>query len=86
MPITVIPDAATGYARYQLYSSIDTDAVFSLDEDTLLSTEELDFAFVVWKTFPDRIVGYPARRHYWSEAKVMPITSHLFFFITRVIF
>ncbi|KAB7507835.1 Exostosin-like 1 [Armadillidium nasatum] len=69
IPITVVPDTPTGYARYQLYSSISTDAVFSLEEDALLTTEELDFGFVVWRTFPDRLVGYPARKHYWSEAK-----------------
>lgn len=44
--------------------------MLSLDEDTQLTTDEVDFAFQVWKSFPDRIVGYPARSHYWDDAKV----------------
>lgn len=47
-----------------------TAAVFSLDGDAPLLAEELDFAFRVWQHFPERIVGYPARTHYWDEAKV----------------
>lgn len=27
----------------------------------------MDFAFHVWQNFEDRIVGYPARGHYWDE-------------------
>lgn len=44
--------------------------MFSLDGDAPLLAEELDFAFQVWQHFPERIVGYPARSHYWDEAKV----------------
>ena len=29
----------------------------------------MDFAFSVWRNFPDRIVGYPARSHFWDEGK-----------------
>ena len=29
---------------------------------------QVDFAFGVWLEFADRIVGYPARTHYWDEA------------------
>lgn len=29
----------------------------------------MDFAFIVWHSFPERIVGYPARSHYWDAAK-----------------
>lgn len=56
-------------ARFYPYEEIETDAVFNLDEDSLLTTDELNFAFKVWKEFPERIVGYPARNHYWDEAK-----------------
>ncbi|KAL0268472.1 UNVERIFIED_CONTAM: hypothetical protein PYX00_010401 [Menopon gallinae] len=48
---------------------IQTAAVLSLDEDTVLTTDEIDFAFQVWINFPDRIVGYPARSHYWDDSK-----------------
>ncbi|KAF5889919.1 exostosin-1a isoform X1, partial [Clarias magur] len=56
-------------SRFLPYSTIVTDAVLSLDEDTVLSTTEVDFAFTVWQSFPERIVGYPARSHFWDVNK-----------------
>ncbi|KAJ8333586.1 hypothetical protein SKAU_G00415940 [Synaphobranchus kaupii] len=56
-------------SRFQAYETIVTDAVLSLDEDTVLSTTEVDFAFTVWQSFPERIVGYPARSHFWDANK-----------------
>ncbi|XP_012720107.2 exostosin-1b [Fundulus heteroclitus] len=56
-------------SRFLPYDTIPTDAVLSLDEDTVLSTTEVDFAFTVWQSFPDRIVGYPARSHFWDSTK-----------------
>uniref|UniRef100_A0A673IAR0 Exostosin-1-like n=1 Tax=Sinocyclocheilus rhinocerous TaxID=307959 RepID=A0A673IAR0_9TELE len=55
--------------RFFPHQAIKTDAVLSLDEDSVLSTNEVDFAFIVWQSFPDRIVGYPARSHYWDSGK-----------------
>lgn len=55
--------------RFYPHPLIDTAGVLSLDEDSVLTTDEVDFAFKVWKQFPDRIVGYPARSHYWDDAK-----------------
>ena len=56
-------------ARWQPLWAIPTAAVFSLDGDAPLLAEELDFAFRVWQHFPERIVGYPARNHFWDESK-----------------
>ncbi|XP_048364556.1 exostosin-1 [Sphaerodactylus townsendi] len=56
-------------SRFLPYENIITDAVLSLDEDTVLSTTEVDFAFTVWQSFPERIVGYPARSHFWDNTK-----------------
>lgn len=56
--------------RFYPHPLIDTDAVLSLDEDAILNTDEMDFAYKVWRDFPDRIVGYPARAHYWDDTKV----------------
>lgn len=56
--------------RFYPHDFIETDAVLSLDEDATLNTDELDFAYLVWRDFPDRIVGYPARAHYWDDGKV----------------
>ncbi|KAM6965483.1 exostosin-1 [Aplochiton taeniatus] len=56
-------------SRFFPHDVILTDAVLSLDEDSVLSTNEVDFAFRVWQSFPERIVGYPARSHYWDGGK-----------------
>ncbi|KAG2461143.1 EXT1C protein, partial [Polypterus senegalus] len=56
-------------SRFLPYNIISTDAVLSLDEDTVLLTSEVNFAFVVWRSFPDRIVGYPPRSHFWDNSK-----------------
>ncbi|XP_065146547.1 exostosin-1b [Paramisgurnus dabryanus] len=70
MPIIVIEgENKVMSSRFQPYDSIITDAVLSLDEDTVLSTTEVDFAFTVWQSFPNRIVGYPARSHFWDNNK-----------------
>ena len=37
---------------------------------------QIDFAFSVWKEFPDRIVGYPARSHYWDEQRKTCFTRY----------
>jgi glucuronyl/N-acetylglucosaminyl transferase EXT1 len=41
----------------------------SLDDDSAITTEEMDFAFHVWQHFPDRLVGFPSRSHYWDDIK-----------------
>uniref|UniRef100_A0A6Q2XGK7 Exostosin glycosyltransferase 1 n=1 Tax=Esox lucius TaxID=8010 RepID=A0A6Q2XGK7_ESOLU len=70
VPITVIEgERKTMSSRFFPHDVILTDAVLSLDEDSVLSTNEVDFAFFVWHSFPDRIVGYPARSHYWDSSK-----------------
>ncbi|CAB1340287.1 unnamed protein product, partial [Coregonus sp. 'balchen'] len=70
VPITVIEgERKTMSSRFSPHDVILTDAVLSLDEDSVLSTNEVDFAFIVWHSFPDRIVGYPARSHYWDGSK-----------------
>lgn len=65
------PSSSTSISqRFYPHPLIQTAAILSLDEDCLITTDEVDFAFAVWKSFPDRIVGYPARSHYWDDAKV----------------
>ncbi|KAG8178127.1 hypothetical protein JTE90_025241 [Oedothorax gibbosus] len=70
IPINVIQaQHKTISSRFFPHPLIQTDAVLSLDEDVLLTTEEMDFAFSVWRSFPDRIVGYPGRSHFWDDAR-----------------
>ena len=54
-------------SRFLPSSLIKTQAILSLDDDAAITTEEIDFAFGVWKHFPERIVGYPARSHYYGR-------------------
>ncbi|KAF4092072.1 hypothetical protein AMELA_G00016780 [Ameiurus melas] len=70
VPLTVIEEERkTMSGRFYPHDVIRTDAVLSLDEDSVLSTNEVDFAFIVWHSFPERIVGYPGRSHYWDATK-----------------
>lgn len=70
VPINIIqPQQKTISVRFYPHSIIQTDSVLSLDEDAILTTDEVDFAFLVWQSFPDRIVGYPARSHFWDDSK-----------------
>ncbi|XP_072218970.1 exostosin-1-like [Leuresthes tenuis] len=70
VPLTVIEgQSKTMSSRFFPHNVIITDAVLSLDEDSVLSTNEVDFAFIVWQSFPERIVGYPARSHYWDSSR-----------------
>lgn len=55
--------------RFQPHPLIETDAILSLDEDAILNTDEIDFAYHVWRSFPDRIVGFPARAHFYDDSK-----------------
>ncbi|XP_026719034.1 exostosin-like 1 [Athene cunicularia] len=65
-PVTIVQGRGKLSDRFFPYAAIQTDAVLSLDEHTSLSTSEVDFAFVVWRSFPERIVGFPTRSHFWD--------------------
>ncbi|KAK6474157.1 exostosin-1c-like [Huso huso] len=71
VPLSIVEGKRKISSRFLPYSDITTDAVLSLDEDTVLLTSEVNFAFVVWCSFPDRIVGYPPRSHFWDNSKQM---------------
>uniref|UniRef100_A0A8C5TI43 EXT1C protein n=1 Tax=Malurus cyaneus samueli TaxID=2593467 RepID=A0A8C5TI43_9PASS len=67
VPLTIIQGRRKLSDRFFPFEAIQTDAVLSLDEHTILSTSEVDFAFVVWRSFPERIVGFPAQSHFWDR-------------------
>ncbi|XP_013791340.2 exostosin-1a-like, partial [Limulus polyphemus] len=70
VPVNIIqPPQKTISSRFHPHPLIQTDAILNLDEDAVLTTEEVEFAFKVWQSYPDRIVGYPARSHYWDDSK-----------------
>uniref|UniRef100_A0A1A8IHM6 Exostoses (Multiple)-like 1 n=1 Tax=Nothobranchius kuhntae TaxID=321403 RepID=A0A1A8IHM6_NOTKU len=69
VPLVVTDGRRKTTSRFLPHVAIETEAVLSLDEDTVLLTSEVNFAFLVWRSFPDRIVGYPPRSHFWDPVK-----------------
>ncbi|XP_055979154.1 exostosin-like 1 isoform X1 [Sorex fumeus] len=69
VPLTVINGPRKVSERFLPYSAINTDAILSLDAHSTLSTSEVDFAFGVWQSFPERLVGFLTWSHFWNEAR-----------------
>jgi len=71
IPIVLINDQPKLMSRrFYPFAEIKEDAILHLDDNSLLCNEEMDFAFEVWRSFPERIVGFPARNHVWDETKL----------------
>ncbi|XP_036113159.1 exostosin-like 1 [Molossus molossus] len=69
VPLIVIKGHRKVSDRFFPYSAISTDAILSLDAHSSLSTSEVDFAFAVWQSFPERMVGFVTWSHFWDEAQ-----------------
>ncbi|XP_069431087.1 exostosin-like 1 isoform X4 [Ovis canadensis] len=69
VPLTVLDGHRKASDRFLPHSAIDTDAILSLDAHSSLSTSEVDFAFTVWQSFPERMVGFLTWSHFWDEAQ-----------------
>ncbi|XP_054910931.1 exostosin-1c isoform X2 [Poeciliopsis prolifica] len=69
VPLVITDGRRKTSSRFLPHVAIETEAVLSLDEETVLLTSEVNFAFLVWLSFPDRIVGYPPRSHFWDPLK-----------------
>jgi glucuronyl/N-acetylglucosaminyl transferase EXT2 len=55
--------------RFFPYDEITTECILSMDDDIIMLTaDELEFGYQVWREFPDRIVGFPSRTHVWNNA------------------
>lgn len=69
-PLKVIQTKANKLSnRFYPYEEIETEAILNIDDDiVMLTADELDFGYEVWREFPDRIVGYPSRTHVWDNA------------------
>ncbi|XP_060524632.1 exostosin-2 [Cylas formicarius] len=68
-PISVIRTKANHLSnRFYPYKEIETEGVLHIDDDiVMLTADEVEFAFEVWREFPDRIVGFPSRTHVWNN-------------------
>ncbi|KRT81092.1 hypothetical protein AMK59_5573 [Oryctes borbonicus] len=58
-PIKVIRTKANKLSnRFYPFEEIETEAILSIDDDIIMLTaDELEFGYEVWREFPDRIVG-----------------------------
>ncbi|KAL8611501.1 hypothetical protein ACOMHN_014556 [Nucella lapillus] len=55
--------------RFFPYDEIETECILALDDDiVMLTPDELEFGYEVWREFPDRLVGFPSRLHLWDNA------------------
>lgn len=68
-PIKIVRTKANKLSnRFYPYAEIETEALLSIDDDiVMLTADELEFGFEVWREFPDRIVGFPSRTHVWDN-------------------
>lgn len=68
VPIVVVKvDRNSLNNRFLPFDAIETDAIFSMDDDSPLRPDEIVFAFRVWRESRDRIVGFPGRYHAWDS-------------------
>lgn len=58
-PVKVIRMPANKLSnRFYPFEEIQTEAVLSIDDDiVMLTADEFEFGYEVWREFPDRIVG-----------------------------
>lgn len=68
-PLKVIQTKANKLSnRFYPYPEIETEAILTIDDDiVMLTPDELEFGYEVWREFPDRIVGFPSRSHFWDN-------------------
>ena len=68
-PLKVIQTSANKLSnRFYPYPEIETECVLSIDDDiSMLTTDEFEFGYQVWREFPDTIVGFPSRTHTYDN-------------------
>ncbi|XP_002964004.2 glycosyltransferase family 64 protein C4 [Selaginella moellendorffii] len=54
--------------RFKPITGLNTDAVFSVDDDVLVSCDTMELAFNVWLSARDSMVGFVPRMH-WLQSK-----------------
>ncbi|XWS74837.1 hypothetical protein CRYUN_Cryun01aG0032100 [Craigia yunnanensis] len=55
--------------RFKEIKDLKTDAVFSIDDDVIFPCSSVEFAFTVWQSAPDAMVGYVPRMHWVDQTK-----------------
>ncbi|MBA0726338.1 hypothetical protein Golax_002171 [Gossypium laxum] len=55
--------------RFKEIKDLKTDAVFSIDDDVIFPCTSVEFAFTVWQSASDTMVGYVPRTHWVDQKK-----------------
>ncbi|XP_058205532.1 glycosylinositol phosphorylceramide mannosyl transferase 1-like [Rhododendron vialii] len=55
--------------RFKPIKDLRTDAIFSVDDDVIVPCDTLDFAFTVWQSAPQTMVGFIPRMHWLAQEK-----------------
>jgi len=55
--------------RFKPIKDLTNDAIFSIDDDVIVPCDTLDFAFSVWQSAPDAMVGFVPRMHWPVKGK-----------------
>ncbi|KAF8402689.1 hypothetical protein HHK36_010777 [Tetracentron sinense] len=55
--------------RFKEIRDVKTDAIFSIDDDVVFPCTSVNFAFSVWQSAPDTMVGFVPRIHWVDQPK-----------------
>lgn len=55
--------------RFKGIKDLKTDAIFSIDDDVVFQCSSVEFAFSVWLSAPDTMVGFVPRMHWLDKSK-----------------
>nr|GMC59142.1 glycosyltransferase family 64 protein C4 [Ipomoea batatas]GMD04104.1 glycosyltransferase family 64 protein C4 [Ipomoea batatas]GMD23520.1 glycosyltransferase family 64 protein C4 [Ipomoea batatas] len=55
--------------RFKELTDSRTDAVFSIDDDIIFPCSSVEFAFNIWRSAPDTMVGFVPRVHWIDQSK-----------------
>ncbi|XP_042479520.1 glycosylinositol phosphorylceramide mannosyl transferase 1-like [Macadamia integrifolia] len=55
--------------RFKEIKDLKTDAIFSIDDDVIFPCTSVEFAFSVWQSAPDTMVGFVPRSHWVDKSK-----------------
>ncbi|ERN09729.1 hypothetical protein AMTRI_Chr08g202160 [Amborella trichopoda] len=55
--------------RFKVIKDLETDAIFSIDDDVVFPCPTVEFAYSVWQSAPDTMVGFVPRMHWLDKTK-----------------
>lgn len=64
--------------RFKEIKDLKTDAVFSIDDDVIFPCSSVEFAFSVWQSAPDNMVGFVPRSHWIDQLVWLRIITMLY--------